>query len=208
MKILAGFAFAALMAVSASAGTVDISVLCGAVTNATPATPTTGSYLCPTYASLGIGGGATLASEFISYNSDYSIPGPNGATVVANWSIFAAGGSPVQYATDTITSTGTSLGSNPGVCSSTGNAVNSAQLLNGAVVPTGCYNTIGSPYGQVSINYTQTVTAGAATGDSVSVYVVFDYNTSSAAPEPVSMLLMGGGLLGLSIIGRKRFARK
>jgi hypothetical protein len=207
MKILAGLTFAGfMMVVSASAATVDIAVLCGTDGTLKPAGTTSGQFICPSFASLGIGGGVTLASEFIDYNNDYSIGGVNGATVQTVFNFLS--GSPLQYATDTLTSTG-GANSNPATCTSIlGGPVNPQQTINGAVVPVGCTNTVGSPYGVVTINYTQSVTAGSATSATLDAYVVFDYNTSTTTPEPVSMLLMGGGLLALSFIGRKRFAKR
>jgi hypothetical protein len=40
--------------------------------------------------------------------------------------------------------------------------------------------------------------------------VIYDYNvtTTTATPEPVSMLLLGAGLMAVSFIGRKGFPRK
>jgi len=204
MKILAGLTFAGFMIVSASAATVDIEVSCGADGSLKPAATTIGSFVCPSFASLGIGGGATVASEFLVYNNDYSI----GQAVTTVQTVFAfASGSPLQYTTDTLSSSG-NANSNPATCTSSGGSVNAQATINGAVVPTGCYNTIGSPWGVVTVNYTQTVVAGGAVSATLNAEVVFDYNVTSSTPEPVSMLLMGGGLLGLSFIGRKRFAKR
>lgn len=205
MKILAGLTFAGFMIVSASAATVDIEVSCGADGSLKPAGTTVGQFVCPSFASLGIGGGATVASEFLVYNNDYSI----GQAVTTVQTVFNfTSGSPLQYATDTLSSSG-NANSNPATCTSiSGGSVTAQQTINGAVVPTGCYNTVGSPWGVVTVNYTQTVVAGGAVSATLNTEVVFDYNVTSATPEPVSMLLMGGGLLGLSIIGRKRFAKR
>ena len=38
--------------------------------------------------------------------------------------------------------------------------------------------------------------------------VTYNYTTPSGVPEPVSMVLFGSGLLAVSLIGRKKFARK
>ena len=46
-----------------------------------------------------------------------------------------------------------------------------------------------------------TNTSGAAT-------VIYNYTTPRGVPEPVSMVLFGSGLLAVSLIGRKKFARK
>jgi hypothetical protein len=48
---------------------------------------------------------------------------------------------------------------------------------------------------------------GQVQGESGQVYVQYNYTPAGSAPEPVSMLLLGSGLLGVAVIGRK-FARK
>jgi hypothetical protein len=62
-----------------------------------------------------------------------------------------------------------------------------------------------------TVNVAASVDAGGFSGgdSSAKVQVMFTYNTvTSSTPEPVSMMLFGSGLLALSVIGRKRFARK
>ena len=48
-------------------------------------------------------------------------------------------------------------------------------------------------------------TVGQTQGLSGQVYVVYNY---TVAPEPVSMLLLGSGLIAISLIGRRKFGRR
>ncbi len=57
-----------------------------------------------------------------------------------------------------------------------------------------------------TVSYSTTVTSGQVQGVSGQVYELITYN--SAVPEPGSMMLLGGGLIAVSLISRKKFARK
>jgi O-antigen/teichoic acid export membrane protein len=59
-----------------------------------------------------------------------------------------------------------------------------------------------------AINAVGGATQGAVQTDTGQVYVWYTYTTTNPVPEPVSMLLFGSGLLGLSIIGRKKLGRR
>ncbi len=69
-------------------------------------------------------------------------------------------------------------------------------------------------YTAFSVNTSSALASVAPTGlapvtSSSQVGVTFAYTTvSTGTPEPVSMILFGSGLLGLSLIGRKKLARK
>jgi hypothetical protein len=69
----------------------------------------------------------------------------------------------------------------------------------------------GTLAGIFNVPVTAFVDAGGFTnGTTVAqLSVTYTYNSIiSAAPEPVSMLLVGGGLLGLAFVGRRRVVRK
>jgi len=51
-------------------------------------------------------------------------------------------------------------------------------------------------------------TSGSNSITSVSTSVTQTFTATSATPEPFSMLLLGSGLLGISLIGRKKLVRK
>jgi hypothetical protein len=195
MKILAGLALAGLFLVgNASAGTFYVSGFCGVISSAG-----TGTFTCPTYASLG--GTVTLASEFLVEDSNYALGIGGAGSLVTN---FTYTGGPAQFTSDTVTSTGAAgFGGTP--TSANLGALNAPNATTGATA--GFYDNVASPFGTVTVNYTTTANS-AATGISAYVQVVYDYNVTTASPEPVSMLLFGCGLLALSVLGRKKFARK
>lgn len=203
MKILAGVALAALMTMgSASAATFFVAGICGSFSNPSPNSPSTGTFVCPSAASLGVTGSLSVASEFLVYNSDFS----NGLTgtvqTVTNWSF---SGATFTFAADTTTSTG---GSNSTPAVSTDGLTLNPLTNFPPIVIAGFYNTI-TGFGTPTVNWTNQATVGQAVQATGLAQIVYDYNVqSTGVPEPVSMVLFGGGLLALSIIGRKRFARK
>ncbi len=202
MKILAGLAFAAFMiAGNAFGGVAYVVGTCGTFSNPAPNSPLTGTWVCPTAASLGISGSLTVASEFVSYDSDYSNGLNSSVTTVTKWAFSGAG---LAFAADTTTSTGS--GSSGPAVSSDGLTLNPFQVLP-PVLLAGFYNNASS-FGTVTVNWTNSATVGSAIQATGYAQIVYDYNTPNTSPEPVSMLLFGTGLLTLSLVGRKKFARK
>jgi len=226
MKIFAGIAVAGLMIVGNAFGAATfIAGNCYTagsvfgVSNPAPNLPVSGTWICPSFASLETAFGISnsnivLASEFISYDSDYT----NGeAASVTTTTTFALSGAALAFTTDTLTSTG-SGNSTPAV-STDGltplNGVNPAIPIGNHLNPSdpsilisGFYDNVTGSFGAVTINFTNQATQGSAVASTAYAQVVYDYNVTSATPEPVSMALFGGGLLALSLIGRKKLARK
>lgn len=212
MKIFAGLAVAAcLMVSSASAATFYAVGLCetaGGVfgfNNPNPnSPPISGSWTCPTAASLGIT--QLVTSEFVVYDGDYSSGLNTPVTEITNFSLAALGGASFAFGTDTITTTGTASSASITCISGTFNQ--STNLPPGLLA--GCYDnaTSGTLGGGATVLYTNTFTAGTALQGTGYAEIAYDYSVTTGSPEPVSMLLLGGGLLSLSIIGRKKFSRK
>jgi hypothetical protein len=101
--------------------------------------------------------------------------------------------------TTTMTVTGgfTSPGSNP--LSPNPDAASSANFGTAASL---------SDWTAFSLGVSSVLNSGSVTTSAAGATITFTYDTANASPEPVSMLLFGSGLLAVSVIGRKKFARK
>jgi hypothetical protein len=214
MKILAGLAFAAFMMVAPSSAAVYYVIgNCGSFNNPAPNSLISSTWVCPSFASLDVGRTDTLASEFIAYSADFSTPESTAVTTVTN---FGFAGVTAQFGADTTTSTcggGCALGSagpvsTDGLTSNAGTTTPMGWQTGGFVNP-GFYDTV-SGFGTPTVTYTNQATQGQALQTTGFAQVIYDYNftQSSSTPEPISMVLFGGGLLAVSLVGRKKFARK
>jgi len=67
---------------------------------------------------------------------------------------------------------------------------------------------VGTNPGTLSMDVTDTYTVSLNGNSVIALSNSFNQTTPSGVPEPVSMLLFGSGLLAISLVGRKKFARK
>jgi hypothetical protein len=199
MKLFKSLALATLMIGSASATTYYVVGTCGSFSNPNP-TPISGTFVCPTAAALGIIENLTVASEFLIYDSDYSNGLSGSVTAVTNWTF---SGATFAFGSDTTTSTGGSSSSQ--AVSTDGLTFNASQSLPPTVLA-GFYD-VASAFGTPTINWTNQTTSGSAVATTGYAQVVYDYNVTSSTPEPVSMLLLGTGLV-LTFLGRTPFVRR
>jgi hypothetical protein len=200
MKYFGLAALALTMSISASATTVV--VFCGSFSQSAGAgsytaangtiTPTTSTVSCPAI-TIPMGdtqtGSVTLAME-----TDYSggtLPGSNAIATT-----YTIGG----VAQDTIDASGGGLTSN-----TYGDTAGGATGVGG--LPTSFFDVNTSQGdGGFTVAYSSVVTSGGVQSINYNVYE--DYSYTSSAPEPGSMMLLGGGLLAAGLIGRKKLVNR
>jgi hypothetical protein len=206
MKLLINLAFAALMVGNASATTYYVVGTCGTFSeppSTTPANSGSGTFVCPTAASLGVTGSLTVASEFVDYDSDYSSGLSTTVTTVTNWTFT---GATFAWGADTTTVTGT--GGSNSYTSTQGASLNPLTNLP-PIVLAGFYDNV-SAFGTPTISWTTQATVGSAVAGTGYAEVIYDYNVisgGSGTPEPVSMLLLGTGLAAIFLLRTRRFRR-
>jgi hypothetical protein len=71
------------------------------------------------------------------------------------------------------------------------------------------YSASGTTFNAVTVNVLAGVFSGGGvdTAGSISARLQIQYDIASDTPEPTSIALIGGGLLSLGLLGRKRFSR-
>jgi len=176
-------------------------------------------------------GAISVSAVSVSLLEDYTAgdgpaSGPNinsaGASFAASagtWATAVAGASGADGSLGTPTSQTTiySIGNyqESGTCNAGGqNPPTSGVGLSGAcstfVLPVTDAQT-GTVVPNFNINVSAYVDGGSFSQGTSDAHATVTYTytaITTSSPEPVSMVLFGGGLLGLSIIGRKKFARK
>jgi hypothetical protein len=201
-KLFMGMGVATVfLAANAFGVTIEVVGACGSFANtAQNNSPLTGTISCPSAAALGIVG--TVTGEFIVYDSDFSNPNLATETAVTNW---AFSGGALSFATDTTTSTESGGTSTPAT-STGGHAFTLASLDSfNNLIKAGFDDTVTSSFGAISVNYTNTSTVNTAVALTGYAQIVYTgSNLTVTTPEPVSMALLGSGLVALSCLRRRK----
>jgi len=213
MKIFAAIAVAAL-GLTFNASAAQVVLLCGSFSTtygiAVPSpvnTPGTGSIVCPGQSTLS----GIVSSTYILYDADFQNGNPSGGATNSATVVWTGTGG---FASSQLLISGNGSSNQPSALAAGAGSINPqsitgysqyyAQLLtdtNGGDAQTLTYTNAAN--GETLAAVTTSGTVGAASG---AVWIVYNYSTGT--PEPVSMILFGSGLLAVSFIGRKKFARK
>ena len=187
MKKIATLLFAtAALSISASAGTITTN--CTLFPTQFNSGSGSGTISCPGYTPIV---GQVLQGAALSLYADYTFGGSSN-DVLVTFTIAAPAG--VTWASSSVgidvLGGFSSSSSNPAVpvsdgCNAGCTAANFASAFN--------------------VGITSSIVSGSAGTSSAGVQVTYTYG--SATPEPGSIALMGSGLIGLAIAGRKRFGR-
>lgn len=137
-------------------------------------------------------------SGSIGFNSDAS-------TATTFSSTTAPGFVTIAIAHDEATGPSYISGGQTSICSGSPSCYYAETLSS---IPTSSFSINFTNYACGASDGTYTTTTNCPNTSSGNVFVQYSYTTSSLTPEPVSMLLLGSGMLALSVIGRKKLVRK
>jgi hypothetical protein len=158
-----------------------------------PVTLTCSSYTVPE--------GYTLTGVEIKLVDDAQGPGAAGSTVYFSWSSFTG-----------VTQSGTQKNAES---STDGTTFNSCT---GSGISSSCPTTLsytesvasGDTFNAVSVTVSASGAAGTYNshgGASAELYIQYDLTPNGTIPEPTTLSLIGGALMGLGVFARKRFSR-
>jgi len=207
MKIFAGIVLSTAFVACASATTVNVSCTVTSNGNLIATTSSFGantSWTIPqgnqsTASAISCGGfdsgagdiitSATLLATFGFTNGPF---GTTSGSTASETVTAGAGAFNTDTVTETLTGGNVSTGYSPAVPDTLGTVSPGTET-----------------FGTFSVSVSSTCcSAGGPVDTSGQVIVQYTYSSTTGAPEPVSMLLFGSGLLAVSLVGRKKLIRK
>jgi len=208
MKKFAGLTFFGLVCAMSSFGGQFTTTFfdCGTVSsNQPPGGPNVVTCAATTAAQLAAWGGIDIASYQLIINGGYD-GGVINQTNGISESVVATSGAPSGTVYNPNAAWNFSASAFNTTISTTGSNAfaGGAPILANGFAPQ-------ATIGPLVFTSTNSLTQGSVKDITTDVFIAFTYDTApttSGTPEPVSMLLFGSGLLAVSVIGRKKFARK
>jgi hypothetical protein len=165
-----------------------------------------GTLSCPSFASLGVVGAIDISGATLNLYGDYQAGNPttvNKVTETFNMSSGVTGlNAGISWALGTTTSMSETGGSSSGgsvPASPNPDAASSAAFGTAASL---------AQWTAFSVGVSSVVNQGSVTTSEAGATITYTYDTPTFTPEPGSMALLGGGLLAVSLIGRKKLARR
>ena len=183
-----------MLGASAFASTY-VAALCGSFSDPYPNPPISGSWSCPSAASLLL---PTYNTEFIVYESDYSSGVSTPVTETTTWNFV---GGTFTFSTDTVTTSGQS--NSASIVSTDGLTFNPAVTLPPSVILLPGFYDVATTLGTPTVNWTAQSTTGGALGFTGYAEVVYGL----ATPEPASLSFLGLALVGGLLFARKKLRR-
>jgi hypothetical protein len=191
---------------SAMAGTFTVTGTCTPFTFPFSGGAGSGTLSCPSFASLGAAGAIDIAGATLNLFADYQAGNPTTADKITDTFNMTSGVTGLNAGISWALGTTTTMSVSGGF-SSTGSTPASP---NPDAAASAAFGTAASlaQWTAFSVGVSSVVNSGSVTTSSAGATITFTYDTANASPEPVSMLLFGSGLLAVSLIGRRKFARK
>jgi len=181
---------------STFAGSVTLSTFNGGSASQSGSTITLGcaSFVVPT--------GYTLNQVDVQLVDDAQNPGGNAnAQVLWTWNTFTGVTQAGSQVNSEITSTGTTFNS----CVATSTQINSTCPT---IISYSENVTSGNTFNAVTVNVSSAAGSNGGVGPdgntSANLYIQYDYTPNGSIPEPATMALLGGGLVALAAIVRRR----
>jgi hypothetical protein len=165
-----------------------------------------GTLSCPSFASLGVVGAIDISGATLNLFADYQAGNPTTVNKITDTFNMSSGVTGLNAGISWALGTTTSM-SVTGSFSSGGSVPASP---NPDAASSAVFGTAASlaQWTAFSVGVSSVLNSGSVTTSSAGATITYNYDTATSTPEPGSMALLGGGLLAVSLIGRKKLAHR